>query len=72
MFHKKKRDKKTYSSGSFHGVVEARVDNVLLGGTGNLLLEGLTGHHWDAAAGLAEATLERLLHGFCFENNKNN
>jgi len=48
--------------GALHGVVEARVDNVLLGGARNALLERVARRDRNAAADAAETPLQRLLH----------
>lgn len=52
------------TSRSLHGVVQAGVDNVLLGSTGNALLEGGRRRHRDLAADVTEAALQRLLDRF--------
>lgn len=50
---------------ALHGVVQARVHDVLLGRTGDALLEGLRRGHGDASSHTAKATLQRLLHRLC-------
>lgn len=53
------------TSRTLHGVVQAGVHDVLLGGARDALLERLGGCDGNATADTSETTLQRFLHGFC-------
>lgn len=50
---------------TLHGVVQTGVDDVLLRGTGNALLECFRWGDGDLTADVAEASLQRGLHRLC-------
>ena len=54
-----------YLRGALHCVLEARVDDILLGGAGDVHLERLARRDRDLSELRAELLLERLLHALC-------